>query len=112
MQRHLINHRIGPALHRPSRLRRLALCMLTLGAFLPLLAASPRVLADAASPTTHIYLYDSSGTPVDVTPSYYYQEGHIYDLSGHLIGVVPNYQEGHIYNLYSTDIGYITIVGS
>ncbi len=54
-----------------------------------------------------IYLYDSAGNPVNMTGIDSYQQGHVYDAYGNLVGSVPDEAAGTIYNLQGNVIGYI-----
>lgn len=58
-----------------------------------------------ASASTTIYLYDTNGTPVNVTASYVYQEHYLYDSLGNRVGSVNS--SGSIFNLSNQKIGYI-----
>lgn len=57
-----------------------------------------------------IYINDASGTPVEATASYSYQEHHVYDPLGNLVGTVGS--TGSITNASGQSIGHITHVGT
>ena len=69
-----------------------------------------RCLDPTGDASTLVYFFNGQGVLVNVSASYSYQEGHIYDLStGHVVGNVPNYQNGgtDIYDLSENWIGEI-----
>ena len=73
--------------------------------------ADGNAAALAPSSSYTIYLLQN-GSYVDVTGSHSLQEGHVYDLSGVLIGTVPNPDTGIIVDSSGNDSGYVTTTAS
>jgi hypothetical protein len=92
--------------NRHSASRRSWNAIRSLCAGIVLLASAACLPVHADTPPYEIYLYNAQGAPVDVTSSYYSQNGYVYTNSGTLIGTA-SYQKGHIYDLSGNDIGLI-----
>jgi len=94
-----------------SRSSRLSWAILTLVLLLIGLAFFSRPQPASAAPvlSVSIYMYDSGGNPVDVTSTFSYQEGHVYNSTETLVGLVPVESAGTIYDLSDNPIGYIVL---
>jgi hypothetical protein len=96
-----------------SRLwRRAGLFVATLAAGLLFCGAPVRSLGSTPTQPAHIYLYDSGGSPVDVTTACYYVGSQAYIYTDNPIAVTLDYEEGHVYDFYGNVIGYITQSGA
>jgi hypothetical protein len=58
-----------------------------------------------SSPNYTIYMYDSGGTPVDVTVCYFYTDQHLYDHTGTLTDNVLS--DGTVQNVQGQNVGYM-----